>query len=67
MDWGVTTLILATRMLQRKVLATDSWDPKYHRLIMPDGDVSTAEDKYEAVLELAAQYDVVRRSVEVIV
>lgn len=56
-DWGVTTLILATRMPHRNVLAIDSWDPKYHRLIMPDGDVSTAEDKYEAAMTMAAKYE----------
>lgn len=56
-DWGVTTMILATRMPHREVLAIDSWDPKYHKMVMPDGEVSTAQDKYAAALALQAKYD----------
>jgi predicted O-methyltransferase YrrM len=61
-DWGLTTAILANRFPNRKLYAVDSWDPKYHSEVMPDGKKFTAEDKYNTVLSLAE----VNENVEVI-
>lgn len=56
-DWGMTTQKLATWLPECQIIAVDSWDPAYHSVIMPDHDEVTAEDKYNAVLKLAASFD----------